>query len=391
MSERVTFFLLLVLLGGGCGGQRSFTYKLRHPQNRDQYSTLHSMPGGALLMVSKRLEHPQRTWNLVRIAGWDTSQPQEDKLDVDVGPNEELFGQVNWTSQGDGFDRNDQLLMDPGGNYLVVRLSPDASSWNTDPDKHANPRAVLNIVDLHGFKLLRRVELDDPLLAAGDMGFSPKGTFMVSGFQEHSSATVARGVTRTRQYAVETLALPGLEAKTVCNYTMVETTYSAQSASTPEEKAQIERENEEEYEREQNEKRAADAACRPALAPLDFRSLNDVHEALNLDGRLKHNLDYTTHVPPQSPWGCNIEDLSVNLQYEMFDCDQSRVVVFGGYRAFRVFHLEDGKQIMELRLPPSHPWFGSYRKVFGVLATTRGVTYVVLLRDGAELQGYRVP
>ena len=97
-------------------------------------------------------------------------------------------------------------------------------------------------------------------------------------------------------------------------------------------------------------------------------------------------------VPPQSPLGCNINDLSGNLQYEMFDCDESRVVVFGSYRAFRVFHLEDGKQIMELKLPPSHPWFGAcIRQVFGVLATSRGVTYVVLLRAGAELEGYRVP
>ena len=35
---------------------------------------------------------------------------------------------------------------------------------------------------------------------------------------------------------------------------------------------------------------------------------------------------------------------------------------------------------------------GERRVLFsGVLATRRGVTYVVLLRDGAELEGYRVP
>lgn len=387
----MTFFMLLALFLTGCHGARSFTYEVHNPQHSDQYSTLHSMPDGALLMVSKRLKQPQQTWNLVRIAAWDTPQPHEDKLDVDVGPNEELFGEVNWTSQGDGYDRNDQLLMDPGGNYLVVRLSPDAFSWNVNPDKSARPRAVLNIIDLHGFKLLRRVELSDPLLAGGDMGFSPNGNFMVSGFQEHSSTANAGGVTDTRRYAVESLMLPGLETKPVCTYTMVERNYSAQTASSPEENARIEKENLEEYERKQNQKHAADQACRPGLAPLGFSSLDDVHETLNLDGRLKRNLDYTTRVPPQSPLGCNIEDLSGNLQYEMFDCDESRVVVFGRYRGFRVFRLEDGKQIMELKLPPSHPWFGAYRQVFGVLATRRGVSYAVLLRDGSELQGYRVP
>ena len=341
------------------------------------------MPDGALLMVSKRLNQPQNIWNLVRIAAWDTPQPHEDKLDVDVGPNQELFGEINWTSQGDAYNRNDQLLMDPAGNYLIVRLSPDAFSWNVNPDKSARPRAVLNIIDLHGFKLIRRVELKDPLLAGGDMGFSPAGSFMVSGFQEYTRTTNAHSVTDTRRYAVETLTLPRLDAKTVCHYTIVERTYTTPSAAAEE--------NSEEYEKRQTQKQAADTACLSELAPLGFSSLSNVHETLNLGARLKHSLNYTMRVPPQSPWGCNIEDLSTNLQYEMFDCDQSRVVAFGSYRAFRVFRLADGKQILELKLPSSHPWFGAYRQVFGVLAASRGVIHLVLLRDGAKLDGYRLP
>src|SRR5579863_4564900 len=307
MSKRLTLFMLFLLFLTPCDGQRdtrSFTYKLHNPQNDGQYSTLHRMPDAALLMVSKRFNQPKQIWNLVRIADWDTSQPREEKLDVDVGPNKEAFGEINWTSQGDGFDLNDQLLMDPGGNYLVVRLSPDAYGWNVDPYSSPKPRAVLNIIDLHGFKLIRRVELTDPLLAGGDMGFSPKGIFMVSGFQEHSSKKNPGSVTDTRQYAVETLTVPGLEAKTVCHYTMVETNYP-QVGSKPEESARIWKEyakkNAAEMDWREDQKRAADAACRAGLAPLGFSSLNDVHQSLNLDGRLKHNLDYTMRVPPQSP------------------------------------------------------------------------------------------
>jgi hypothetical protein len=393
MPERLTLFMLFVLFLTGCDvqwGARSFTYKLHNPQNDGQYSTLHLMPDGGLLMVSKRFNEPKQIWNLLRITDWDTSQPREEKLDVDVGPNEELYG----GNQGDGYDRNDQLLMDPGGNYLVVRLSPDAFAWNGDPDKYPKPRVVLNIIDLHGFKLIRRVELTDPLLAGGDMGFSPKGVFMVSGFQEPSRTKNPGSVTDTRQYAVETLTVPGLEAKTVCHYTMVETNYP-QVGSTPEESARIWKEytkkNPAEMDWREDQRRAADAACRAGLAPLGFSSLNDVHETFNLDGRLKKDLNYTGRVPNQGPWGCNFEDLSGNLQYELLDCDEGRVVVFGRYRAFRVFHLEDGKQIMDLKVPRS-TLFGERRVLFsGVLATGRGVTYVVLLRDGAELEGYRVP
>jgi hypothetical protein len=48
-------------------------------------------------------------------------------------------------------------------------------------------------------------------------------------------------------------------------------------------------------------------------------------------------------------------------------------------------------QIMDLKVPRS-TLFGERRVLFsGVLATGRGVTYVVLLRDGVELEGYRVP
>ena len=133
MPKRLTVFMLFVLFVTGCHGQRdarSFTYKLHNPQNDGQYSTLHSMPDGALLMVSKQFDQPMQIWNLLRITDWDTSQPREDKLDVDVGPNEELYGGLNG---GPGYDRNDQLLMDPGGNYLVVRLSQDADIMETEP------------------------------------------------------------------------------------------------------------------------------------------------------------------------------------------------------------------------------------------------------------------
>jgi hypothetical protein len=393
MPGRLTVFILLVLFATGCDGHsgaRSFTYKLHNPQNDGQYSTLHSMPDGALLMVSRRFEQPKQIWNLRRITDWDTSQPHEDKLDVDVGPNEEEYGELHG---GAGYDRNDQLLMDPGGNYLVVRLSSDAFAGNVEPDRYPKLRAVLNIIDLHGFKLLRRIALTDPLLAGGDMGFTLKGNFMVSGLQEQSSATMGGTVTHTGRYAVETLTLPGLEPETVCSYTMVSKTYSAQTPSTPEESRRIEKEHDEEIEREQNQRQAADNACAPKLAPLGFSSLDNVYKAFNWWGRLQYNVDYTRRIPPDArgPWGCGFEDLSGDLHYSLLDCDQGRVVVFGRYRAFRLFRLADGKQIMDLKVPRS-TLFGERRVLFsGVLATRRGVTYVVLLSDGAELEGYRVP
>ncbi|MGD1028793.1 hypothetical protein [Candidatus Binatus soli] len=370
MLERRTLFLVVAFFLTVCPGQgnaRSFTYRLHKPQNNQEFSTLHSMPDGALLVVTKQREQPKQIWKLRRIADWATSQPREDELDVDVGPNDEP---IDSNFQGDRVDRNDQLLMDPAANYLVVRLSQNADKWNEAlPGESAKPLSVLNIIDLHGFKLLSRVVVTDPLLAAGDMGFSPSGAFVVSGLQEYKRETIDGNVTLTGQYAVETLTLPGLKPETVCTYTIINKLWLAESASTPEEKA-----------------------CGPKLAPLGFSSLDDLHNNLNPFGRMTRIAAYSRRVPPQSPWGCTCPDLSGDLRYELLDCDQSHVMFEldpSYYRGFRVFKLANGTQIMDLKLPRSNMW--GRPQFSGVLATSGEVTYVVLLRDGAELEGYRVP
>jgi len=400
MLERLTLFMLCVFSLTGCDAPRngrSFTYRLHNPQNHDRVSTLHTMPDGALLMVSKRDKQPKQIWNLLRIAAWDTAQPGEDKLDVDVGPNDELVGWGAGEFQQDRFDRNDQLLMDPGGNYLVVRLSQDADLWKYPVDEPAKqPRTVLNIIDLHGFKLLRRVASTDPLLAAGDMGFTPKGALLVSGVQEKSSAKIGGKVIHTLQHAVGTLSLPSLEPETLCRYTTAITPYSPQTPSTPEEFKRMEKENREADERYQSQEQAAEKACDPKLAPLGFSSLDDVGKNFTVLGRLGYMAQYTQRLSPQTY--CGFMDLSGDRQYGLDDCDESRgegFVFLTWYRGIQVFRLEDGKQTLELRLPHHPilpepmlfhvPWFSE------VLATSRGVTYAVLLRDGAELEGYRLP
>lgn len=387
MRKRWTLFVMFAIGLTSCDGQRdnkSFSYKLRTPQRGHEYSTLHSTPNGALIVVTKRDEQPQQIWHLRRIAAWDTYRPREDQLDVDVGPNNELLG---WEQQEDRYDRNDQLLMDSAGNYLMVRLSQNADTWNQNPHQSPKPlQSVLNIIDLREFRLLSRVVVTDPLLAAGDMGFSPRGDFVVSGLQAHSSATIGGKLTDTGEYAVQTLTLPGLKPKTLCSYTIVDKSYSARPPSTPEESRQIEEENQKEVERKENQDQTANNACEPELAPLGFSSLDDVRKNLNSFGMRTYTAEHSPNVPPQAPWGCQFENLSRDLKYALFDCDERRVHVtfLSWYRGFRVFNLESGAQLMDLKLP-HNPEFS------GVIAAIRGVTYVVLLRDGAELQGYRVP
>lgn len=405
MFERLTLFMVVTVSLAGCHGQAdagSFTYRLHKPQNNDEFSTLHTMPDGALLVVTKRLEQPKQIWKLRRIADWETSDPREDELDIDVGPNDEA---LNWADQEDRWDRNAQLMMDPAGNYLVVRLSAEDADH---PPIYEHPdmplRSVLNVIDLHGFKLLSRVVVTDRILAAGDMGFSPSGAFVASG----RSATIVGKVIDTDQYAVETLTLPGLKPETVCSYTEISRHYIAPIPVTPEhpfpvptpvnpeESARVEKENQEFRDEVKREKQAADTVCRPNLAPLGFSSLDDVYDHLNWFAVQGYPLAHSPKVLDHSPGGCLFGDLSANQKYVLFDCDESRagLTFLFYYRGFRVFDVEDGTQIMDLKLLHSLlgdlplPWVGQYS---GVLATSGGVTYVVLLRNGAKLEGYRVP
>ena len=392
MIRRLTFFIMVAFSLTGCRGPaKSFAYKFGKPESWSVASTLHTMPDGALLVVTKPAEHPNEVWKLRRIAAWDTSQPREDKLDVDVGPNNELlFGSF----QEDRWDRNTQFLMDPGGNYLVVRLSQNADTWNQNPNVSESTKplqSVLNIIDLQRFKLLRRVVVTDPLLAAGDMGFSPKRAFVVSGLQEHTRVATGGNVTDTGENVVQTLTLPELKPETICRYRMVMKRYSAQAVSTPEESRWIEEENQGETQRELDQRDAASKACEPRLASLGFSSLEDVSNNLNsykMHGYMIAELGRNIPQEAIGPSGCDIGNLSADLKYAVLDCDNSHVQLtlfpFSRNRGFKVFRLEDGKQIMYLKLPGS-PQFS------GVVAASREVTYVVLLRDGAELEGYRVP
>jgi len=382
MLRRLALFMVVTISLTGCR-LKSFTYELREPQPEGEYSSLHTMPDGALLVLTKREEQPKQIWNLRRIVAWDTSEPREDDLEVDVGPNDELWPPF----ESDLKDRSDQLLMDPGGNYLVVRFAPDIASWNQNFGESAKSlRSVLNIIDLHNFKLLSRVVVTDPLLAAGDMGFSPNGTFVVSGAQERTSATIDDKVATTGHFAVETLTLPALKPETLCSYTITTKPYIAGTPSTPKEAQLLETQHWVEVERQRDQDQAAEQACGPKLTPLGFSSLNDVREKLNWWELAVDPAEPLQNVPPQSPWGCQCQDLSPDLKYALYDCDEGRVQItfFFRYRGFRVFRLADGSQIMDLKV--------AHRPEYsGVLAAKGGVTYVVLLRDGAELEGYRLP
>jgi hypothetical protein len=65
-------------------------------QNDGQYSTLHSMPDGAFLMVSQRFEQPKQIWNLLRITYLDTSRPREDKLDANSMGTLDMIGTITF-------------------------------------------------------------------------------------------------------------------------------------------------------------------------------------------------------------------------------------------------------------------------------------------------------
>jgi len=303
MRQRLTLLMVVAFVLSGCpgyGNTQSFTYALRKPQNERGYSTLHTMPDGALLVLIKPIEQPKQIWQLRRIVGWGTAQPREDELAIDVGPNDELWPPF----ESEEMDHTPQLLMDPGRNYLVVRFAPDTKSWNRHPEASAQSlRSVLNIIDLHTFKLLSRVVVTDPLLAAGDMGFSPNGTFVASGIQERTRAMIGDKVTLTARFAVETLTLPALQPAMVCSYTIVTQPFVAEGPATSAESRGIEAGHWADAVREEKQRGAAAKACAPKLRPLGFASLKDIREQLNWFELEASPYEHMQNIQPQSPWG----------------------------------------------------------------------------------------
>jgi hypothetical protein len=55
MLQWLTLSMVVAIGLTGCR-PKSFICQLRKPQNDQEYSTLHSMPDGALLVLTKRME-----------------------------------------------------------------------------------------------------------------------------------------------------------------------------------------------------------------------------------------------------------------------------------------------------------------------------------------------
>ena len=65
-TVRKFWFIAIAFALTDCSGQ-AFSYRLHNPQNAGDYSTLHTMPDGDLLVLTKRIEQPKQIWKLHRM------------------------------------------------------------------------------------------------------------------------------------------------------------------------------------------------------------------------------------------------------------------------------------------------------------------------------------
>lgn len=375
-----------MVLAGGCGaaGQEpSFSYALHRARTLD--ATLWVAPDGALVAISPEGKVRSETWEIRRITDWDGSHPQEQAVTVEVG-----YGRLLPNHQGTNLT-GQRILFDPTGRYLLIRVSRYAeNAWSqSETPQPGAPEAVVDVVDLKNMQATDHM-VTDPVVAVGEIGFDARGVLVVNGLAAHTSHTEGEVFTDTGNWGVDTVGLPNLEAQTVCRYTKVVRRLPVMTRYDRAVEQQRRAWYAEDSERRKSEAQEANAACGPGLKALGYASLEDLNEQID---QVKQEfalgrIAFQDKIDPDSPRGCRIEDLSADGKYLLYDCDQSRVEVellgLPYYRARQVYAAGNPQPVLELKMPrgPS---------VSGVIAAQGGVDFLVLLRDGKRIEGYRLP
>lgn len=377
--------IILLASGSAAYAQRP-TISFTLHRSGSHASSLWVGPDGSLLTMSMDgSEQPGDRWEIRRITNWESRARQEQALTIETGygklpPNHEL---VNLSGE--------RVFMDPAGRYLVVRIDHlRGGAWSQGRTLRSStvepPVAILDVVDLSSFKEVAHRVVADPVLAAGGMGFNAHGALVAEGLAEHTGSTAGDVYTDTGQYKIESVRLPELQTDTVCQYSRVVRELPVMTRFNRDEQRRREEFDRENQARKLDEMKSANAACSAKLAPLGYSSVENVESELS-EVKQEFRIErMAAKVELHPGYGCNIEDVSTDRKYMLFDCDQSRVQLtfLSYYRGRQVYNIGTGQRVLEIRLAHSP-------SVSGVITAAGGKDYLVLLRDGRRVEAYPLP
>lgn len=370
MPARPYVVLVAALLRTACFAQEptpAFTYMLHAQKDTTNRGSIALTPNDALIVLLSRKDN---RWLLKRITDWDTAAPREETLALD--------GRV--PGEPGHADHND-LTIDVAGNLLVIRFCFHHINWVelSGSDGGPRPEAVVTLIDLRAFTVISRRVETDPLIAAGTWRFNKDGLLIADGLVK-PSRTVTNGVPRdTGTYGDAVFTVPDLKPVASCSYTRLfilpqETRLDFQERI-----------------------RKANADCAGVLAAGSASSINELSSRLfDYQGyRIAKyvNPDAIVRVNPGNRrWNpedhCTFIDVSKGDRFADYRCEFSYITIFlrtkTFYRASEVFSVADGKRILVVDLPFE-------QSIDSILATSRGHTYLLLLRDAIKLEVYGLP
>jgi hypothetical protein len=327
------------------------TYRL-HAQKEEHSANLPStllylLPDQALLVLI-----PQRDgkWVLKRLTSWDTVSPKEETLTFAGDPPHE------------GRSGFEDLKVDPSSTFAVIRIRSFTGSMYPIG---ANRSALIVLVNLRSFTIVSQRATTDPLLAASDWSFIKDGLLIASAHTERSTVPPQlkhgweyKSITDT--YEAAAFTLPDWKASMDCQYQRVLDFPNGSNTSTW-------------------HLGKVDDACAALV------KVARVPTAEALPGGEFPSVRYANLARP-----CLLASESPSGNFALYGCRTG-----GGYfddmimttksRSLTVLSVPEGKTVLTIPLPHN------MQPVPALLANASGHIWLLILRDGIEMEIYKLP
>jgi hypothetical protein len=285
-------------------------------------------------------------WVLKRLTDWNTPAPHEQTLAITgqkVGD-----AQVSVTTD---------IRVNPNAASLIVRLTYRRVVFGSN--NPPVPEAVILLVDLPRFTIISKRITSDALLATSQWRFAGNSLILAKLFLSASPAHLPDHPSATSTYEAATLGFPDLNTNDSCHYNETMSCDGTNGCR-------------EEINKQANSDCANLLKSTGVSSVSDFFGGNVSESSAKLAGR-----------------DCIISATSSGKTIVLFECRTGHSYMDGEIyitksRTSTVRTVPEGKPILTIPLPHN------FHEIPGVLATSNGAQYLLLLRDGIKLEGYRL-
>ncbi len=342
-----------------CTGQTPkpvFTYTLHaHKERRNEFTlapgpTLPSTvfllaPDNSLLVL---IPQEDGEWMLKRVTDWSTPAPREQTLPI---TGQKVGDERVWVTT--------DVTINPNATGAIIRLTYRDVAFGSN--KRASPKAVIVLVDLRQFSIISQRVTSDALLAASQWHFAANGLLVANLRLSASSEHLPDRPFSTETNEAAAVGFPDLHTIDSCHY---EETTSCDTTNG--------------CRREINKQ--ADADCEKLLLNTGSSRVSD----------LLDNEDARQRIAKLTGRDCTMSVTSSDKALALFECRTGHGYLDGEIyitksRTSMVLTVPEGKPILTIPLPHN------FHEIPGVLAANNGTDYLLLLKDGIKLEGYRLP